>query len=105
MSVIAIHQDNFEKEVLQSDRRVLLDFYADWCGPCRILSPIVEEIAREHPEYKVCKLNVDEETLLAGAFEIMSIPTLLVFEKGKVIAKSLGAKPKAQVLALLESHE
>ena len=105
MSVIAIHPDNFEKEVLQSDRRVLLDFYADWCGPCRILSPTVEEIAREHPEYKVCKLNVDEETLLAGAFEIMSIPTLLVFEKGKVIAKSLGAKPKAQVLALLESHE
>ena len=102
MSVIAIHQDNFEKEVLQSDRRVLLDFYADWCGPCRILSPIVEEIAKEHPEYKVCKINVDEEGVLAGAFEVMSIPMLLVFEKGKVIAKSLGAKPKAQVLALLE---
>ena len=102
MSVIKVNQDNFEQEVLQSDKRVLLDFYADWCGPCRILSPIVEEIAREHPEYKVCKLNVDEETLLAGAFDVMSIPMLLVFEKGKVVAKSLGAKPKAQVLALLE---
>ncbi len=102
MSVIKVNQDNFEKEVLQSDRRVLLDFYADWCGPCRILSPIVEEIAKEHPEYKVCKINVDEEGVLAGAFEVMSIPMLLVFEKGKVIAKSLGAKPKAQVLALLE---
>ena len=102
MSVIKVNQDNFEQEVLQSEKRVLLDFYADWCGPCRILSPIVEEIAREHPEYKVCKLNVDEETLLAGAFDVMSIPMLLVFEKGKVVAKSLGAKPKAQVLALLE---
>ena len=102
MSVIKVNQDNFEKDVLQSDRRVLLDFYADWCGPCRILSPIVEEIAKEHPEYKVCKINVDEEGVLAGAFEVMSIPMLLVFEKGKVIAKSLGAKPKAQVLALLE---
>ncbi len=102
MSVIAVNQDNFEKEVLQSDKKVLLDFYADWCGPCRILSPIVEEIAKEHPEYKVCKLNVDEETLLAGAFEVMSIPMLLVFENGKVVAKSLGAKPKAQVLALLQ---
>ena len=102
MSVITVNQDNFEQEVLQSEKRVLLDFYADWCGPCRILSPIVEEIAREHPEYKVCKLNVDEETLLAGAFDVMSIPMLLVFEKGKVVAKSLGAKPKAQVLALLE---
>ena len=102
MSVIKVNQDNFEKEVLQSERRVLLDFYADWCGPCRILSPIVEEIAKEHPEYKVCKINVDEEGVLAGAFEVMSIPMLLVFEKGKVIAKSLGAKPKAQVLALLE---
>ena len=104
MAVLKLTKDNFET-VKQSNQTVLLDFYADWCGPCRILSPIVEEIAREHPEYKVCKLNVDEETLLAGAFEIMSIPTLLVFEKGKVIAKSLGAKPKAQVLALLESHE
>lgn len=101
MSVIKIDKNNFENEVLKSDKKVLLDFYADWCGPCRMVGPIVEEIANEHPEYKVCKINVDEQPELASAFQVMSIPSLFVMENGKVVNNSMGAKPKAQILNML----
>ena len=102
MSVIKINKDNFEKEVLMSDKKVLLDFYADWCGPCRMVSPLVDEIANEHPEYKVGKINVDDEQELAVAFQISSIPALFVIENGKVINNALGAIPKAQILEMLK---
>ncbi len=101
MSVVKIDQNNFEDEVLKSDRKVLLDFYADWCGPCRMVSPIVEEIASEHPEYKVCKVNVDEHQDLASSFQVMSIPSLFVMENGKVVNQSTGAVPKAKILNML----
>ncbi len=101
MSVIKIDKNNFENEVLKSDKKVLLDFYADWCGPCRMVGPIVEEIANEHPEYKVCKINVDEQPELASSFQVMSIPSLFVMENGKVVNHSMGAKPKAQILNML----
>ena len=101
MSVVKIDQNNFEDEVLKSDRKVLLEFYADWCGPCRMVSPIVEEIASEHPEYKVCKINVDEHQNLASSFQVMSIPSLFVMENGKVVNQSTGAVPKAKILNML----
>ena len=102
MSVLIITKNNFEKEVLQSDKPVLLDFWASWCGPCRMVSPVVDEIAAEHPEIKVGKINVDEQTELAAAFRVMSIPTLVVMKGGKVVQQALGARPKAQILALLD---
>ncbi len=101
MSVLKINKDNFE-QVKKSDKRVLLDFYADWCGPCRMVSPLVDEIANEHPEYLVCKINVDEEPELASIFDVFSIPTLVVMENGKVINKSAGAKPKNAILQMLK---
>ena len=102
MSVLTITKNNFKKEVLQSDKPVLLDFWASWCGPCRMVSPVVDEIAAEHPEIKVGKINVDEQTELAAAFRVMSIPTLVVMKGGKVVQQALGARPKAQILALLD---
>ena len=102
MSVVLVNKENFESEVIKSDRTVLLDFYADWCGPRRMVSPIVEEIAKEYPEYKVCKINVDEQPELASKFEVMSIPSLFVLRDGKVVNQSLGAKPKAQILDMLK---
>ena len=102
MSVIKITKDNFESEVLSSDKTVLIDFYADWCGPCRMVGPIVEQIAQEHPEYKICKVNVDEEGELAMKFEVMSIPALFVLKGGEVVGSALGARPKAQILDLLK---
>ena len=101
MSVLKITNANFENEVLASPNTVLIDFYADWCGPCRMLGPIVEEIAAERPDIKVCKVNVDEEGELAARFGVMSIPAVFVLRNGEVVAQSLGAKPKAQLLALL----
>ena len=101
MSVLNINKDNFE-DVKNSDKLVLLDFYADWCGPCRMVSPIVDQIAKEHPEYLVGKINVDNEPELAQAFGVSSIPMLAVLKNGKVINKSVGARPKAQILAMLE---
>ena len=101
MSVIKLNKNNFENEVLKSDKKVLVDFYADWCGPCRMVGPVVEEIAAEHPEYKVCKVNVDEENELAVSFNIMSIPALFVLENGKVTKQAVGVKTKAQILDML----
>ena len=101
MSVINITKNNFQEEVLNSDKPVLLDFWASWCGPCRMVSPIVDEIADERSDIKVGKINVDEEPDLAGQFRVMSIPTLIVIKDGKVTNQAVGARPKAQILALL----
>ena len=101
MSVVTITKNNFEAEVLHSDKPVLLDFWASWCGPCRMLSPIVDQVAEERPDVKVGKVNVDEQPQLAAQFGVQSIPTLIVFKNGQAVGQSLGAKPKAAVLDLL----
>ena len=101
MAVITITKENFAQEVLQSEKPVLLDFWASWCGPCRMLSPIVDEVAEERGDVKVGKVNVDEQPELAGEFGVMSIPTLLVFEQGKLVRQAVGARQKASVLDLL----
>ena len=101
MAVIEITTDNFEKEVMQSDKTVLLDFWAQWCGPCRMMSPIIDEIADEHPEIKVGKVDVDNEQELAVKFKVMTIPTLFVIKNGEIVNQSSGAIPKNQVLNLL----
>lgn len=101
MKVISINKNNFE-EIRNSDKPVLLDFYADWCGPCRMVSPIVDEIAEERDDIVVGKINVDNEPQLAEQFEVFSIPTLVVLKNGKVVNQSAGARPKAQILAMLE---
>ena len=98
MAVITITKENFAQEVLQSAKPVLLDFWASWCGPCRMLSPVVDEVAEERTDVKVGKVNVDEQPELAGQFGVMSIPTLLVFEQGKLVRQAVGARPKAGVL-------
>ena len=100
MSVLKVTKDNFN-EVKNSDKTVLLDFYADWCGPCRMVSPIVDEIAEENPDILVGKINVDEQQELASAFSVMSIPTLVVLKNGEIVNKSMGAKPKAAILSML----
>lgn len=101
MAVIEITSENFEKEVMQSEKPVLLDFWAQWCGPCRMMSPIVDEIADEHPEIKVGKVNVDNEQELAIKFKVMTIPALFVIKNGEIVNHSSGAIPKNQVLSLL----
>ena len=106
MAVVTITTENFAQEVLHSDKPVLLDFWASWCGPCRMLSPIVDEVAEERTDVKVGKVNVgkvnvDEQPDLAAQFGVMSIPTLLVFEQGKLVRQAVGARPKAGVLELL----
>ena len=102
MSVIKITKENFESEVLDSEKTVLLDSYADWCGPCRMVSPIVDAIAEEHPEYKVGKINVDEQGELAQQFGVMSIPSLFVIKNGEVATQAVGARTKAQILDMLK---
>lgn len=101
MSVTVINKSNFEEEVVNSDKKVLLDFWASWCGPCRMVAPIVDEIADERTDIKVGKVNVDEEQELTMRFGITSIPTLIVFENGKVINQIVGARPKAAILEML----
>lgn len=101
MSVIHITKDNFQQEVMNSEKPVLLDFWAAWCGPCRMVAPVLDEIAAEHPEIKVGKINVDEEPSLANEFAVMSIPSLFVLKDGEVVSQAVGARPKDQILAML----
>ena len=101
MAIVHPTKENFQ-EIESASGRVLLDFYADWCGPCRMVAPILDEIAAEYPQYTIAKINVDDQPELAARFGVMSIPTLVVLEAGKVIHQSSGARPKAQILALLQ---
>ena len=102
MAVVTITLENFEAEVIKSDKPVLVDFWAPWCGPCRMLSPVVDEIAEEKTDIKVGKVNVDEQEELAMRFGIMSIPTLIVFKNGEPVKKTMGVQPKAAILGLFE---
>ena len=102
MLAVKIGKENFENEVLKSDKPVLVDFWASWCGPCRMLSPIVDEVAAERGDIKVVKINVDEEPELAAAFAVSSIPSLFVIKNGKIAKQSVGVLPKAKILALLD---
>ena len=101
MSVTIVNKNNFE-QIKNSEKPVLLDFYADWCGPCRMVSPLVDQIAEENPQYLVGKVNVDQEPELAQAFGVASIPTLVVMKGGRIANRSVGARPKQQILAMLE---
>ena len=101
MSVIHIDRNNFQSEVLDSDRPVLLDFWAPWCTPCRMVGPILDEIAGERSDIKVAKVNVDEQPELAGQFGVMSIPTLVVMKEGRIVQQAVGVRPKAQILSML----
>ena len=101
MSAINVNKNNFDQEILNSDKPVLLDFWASWCGPCRMVSPIVAEIAAERSDIKVGKINVDEQPELAAQFGVMSIPTLVVMKSGRIVNQAVGARPKAQILAML----
>ena len=100
--VIKLTKETFDSEVMSSDKPVLVDFWASWCGPCRMLSPIIDEIAEETTDAKICKVNVDEQPDLAQRYGVMSIPTLILFKNGEAVERSLGAKPKAAVLAMLK---
>ena len=101
MSAMQVNKNNFQDEVLNSDKPVLVDFWASGCGPCRMVAPILEEIAAERSDVKVCKINVDEEPELASRYNVMSIPTLLVVKEGQVVNQAVGARPKSQILSLL----
>ena len=101
MSLIKATKDNIN-EILASEKRVLIDFYADWCGPCQMLAPFIEQIANEHPEYVVAKVNVDEETELAAQYDVRGIPLLMVFENGEVIRQAAGTRPKQAILDLIK---
>lgn len=100
MAVISVTADHFEQEVLQTEGIVMVDFWAAWCGPCKMLSPIVDQIAEEHPEIKVCKVNIDEEPSLAIDYKVMSIPTLLVFKNGEKVNMSIGVQSKSDIEAM-----
>lgn len=101
MAVISVTADNFEQEVLKTEGIVMVDFWAAWCGPCKMLSPIVDQIAEEHPEIKVCKVNIDEEPSLAIDYKVMSIPTLLIFKNGEKVNMSIGVQSKSDIEAML----
>ena len=101
MAVLELNVENFENEVLKSDKTVLVDFWASWCGPCRMLTPVIHEIAEEHPELKVCKVNVDEREELAMRYGIMSIPTLIVFRGGELMGQNAGVLPKQTILDMV----
>lgn len=102
MSVVNLTMENFQREVLNSDKPVLVDFWASWCGPCRMVSPLVDQIAAENKDIKVGKVDIDAEPELASAFRVMSIPTLMVFKDGKISKTAVGARPKAAILAMLD---
>lgn len=102
MSVLHINRESFEKIIAQDGKTVLVDFWATWCGPCRMIAPVLEEVAKERPDVTVCKVDVDEERELALEYGVSSIPTLLVFRDGKVVNQSIGAMPKERILALLQ---
>lgn len=102
MSALTITKDNFEQEVLKSDKPVLLDFWAAWCGPCRMVSPVIDEIAEEMTSAKIGKVNVDEQPELASVFQVMSIPTLAVIKDGKVVNSTVGVKAKAEIIRMLD---
>lgn len=102
MAVLKLTAQNFEQEVLQSDKPVLVDFYADWCGPCKMMSPVIEEISDEKTDAKVCKLNIDEEMEIAQKYGVMSIPTFMVFKDGEVSKRDMGAKPKSAVVSMFD---
>ena len=102
MSVLKVNKSNFE-EIKNSEMPVLLDFYADWCGPCRMVAPVIDEIAEERDDIVVGKINVDDEQELAGEFGVFSIPTLVVMKKGKIVEQATGARPKAQILAMIDA--
>ena len=104
MAVIELNEANFENEVEKNNGLVLVDFWAPWCGPCKMLSPIVDEIAEECENVKVCKVNVDEEQALAAKFGIMSIPTLVIFKNGNIVNKTIGVQPKSEILKMLASN-
>ena len=101
MSVITITKENFKSEVLDSDKPVLIDFWASWCGPCRMMAPVIDAVAEERKDVKVGKINIDEETELAAAFKIMSIPTIMLVDRGEVVNGAVGVRPKSDILALL----
>ena len=101
MSTIQVNKNNFQEEVLSSDKPVLVDFWASWCGPCRMVAPVLEEIANERSDVKVCKINVDEEPELASRYRVMSVPTMIVVREGQVVNQATGARPKSQILAML----
>lgn len=101
MAILKVTVADFEAEVLKENGKVLVDFYADWCGPCKMLSPILEKISLEHPEIKICKINVDESTPLAQKYGVMSIPTVLIFENGEAIQTSVGLVPKSKIEEML----
>lgn len=103
MSAITITKNNFQQEVMESDKPVLLDFWASWCTPCKMVSPIIDEIAKERPDIKVCKVNVEEQKELASAFQVMSIPALMVMHNGEIVNEMVGARPKSRILSMLEN--
>lgn len=103
MSVLHVTAENFEEEVLKSDKTVLLDFWADWCGPCKMLMPIIEDVASEVADAKICKINVDEEPDLASKYKIMSIPTLMVVKNGEVVKTEVGVQSKSKIKEMLEA--
>ena len=102
MSIIELTQENYQKEVLESDKPVLIDFFATWCGPCKMVSPVVDQIAAERPDIKVCKLDVDKNLDLARSFQVMSVPTLVAMKNGEIINKTVGAMPKAVILKIFD---
>ena len=101
MKVLHINKDNFHKEVMNSEKPVLLDFFASWCGPCKMVAPILDEIAEEREDIKVCKVDIDQQPELASRFRVMSVPTLMVMKEGRIVEQSIGAKPKHQILAMV----
>ncbi len=101
MSIIHVDQNNYHSEVLNSEKPVLLDFWAPWCGPCRMLAPILEQVAEERSDVKVCKINIDEVPDLASEYQVFSIPTLMVMKNGQVVNQSVGVRPKGQILSML----